>query len=920
MPQRSESSWSTMLSGYVRAEMYVKAVELFYEMWVQGIEPNGFMLASLLTACNRSGKLVSQGTQVHGLVVKYGLLSDVFVSSALLHFYATYGFMFDARKCFEEMPERNVVSWTSLMVGYSTNGDPEEVLEIYQRMRREGVRCNQNSFSVVISSCGLLEDELLGRQVLSHVVVTGLDYNVSVANALISMFGCFGNVEDAYFIFKVMEERDTISWNSIISAYSHNQYCEDSLKCFRWMRHGNVKPDSTTLSSLVSACSNVDNLKWGMGIHDIVIKFGLDSVICVCNTLLTMYSESGRLEDAVRLFRDIPEKDLISWNSMMASFGQNGEYQNALGLLADLHGTNEISNHVTFASALAACSCPEALIEGKTIHGLIFRGGRIEHLLLGNALITMYAKCGVMRYAKQVFQTMPQHDVVSWNALIGGHMENEEPQKALQDFKWMREDGMCANYITIVNVLGSFSTSEDLRNNGMPIHAYIEMTGFESDSYVRNSLLTMYAKCGDLNSSNFIFEQLDTKNIVSWNAMVAANAHHGCGEAALKFFAKMHQSGLEFDHFSFSGGLAACANLGLLEEGQQLHNIIIKKGFESDLHVANAAMDMYGKCGEMNEVLRILPTPSNRPRLSWNILISGFSRHGYYNKARDTFHHMLQVGAQPNHVTFVALLSACNHGGLVEEGLAHFYSMVKEFGVPPAIEHCVCIVDLLGRSGRLIEAEIFVKEMPVPANDHVWRSLLSASRTHNNLELSRKAANHLIELDPSDDSAYVLLSNVCAINGRWEDVDDIRRKMKSNKIKKKPGCSWVKVNNKVSTFGMGDQSHPQTLQIYGKLTDLRKMIKEVGYVPDMSFALHDTDEEDKEHNLWNHSEKLALAFGLLDTPEGSTLRIFKNLRVCGDCHSVYKFVSKAVQRRIVLRDPYRFHHFSNGKCSCCDYW
>ncbi|KAF9603805.1 hypothetical protein IFM89_037939 [Coptis chinensis] len=875
MPQRSESSWSTMLSGYVRAGLYDEAVELFREMWGQGIEPNGFILASLLTACNRSEGMVLHGSQVHGLVVKFGLLSNVFVSTALLNFYGSYGFTAEACSFFKEMPEKNIVSWTSFMVSFSTN-DPKEVLKIYERMKREGVKCNANSFSTIISSCGLLEDQVMGRQVLAHVIVTGFASNVSVANALISMFGCFGCVESACFVFDRMVERDSISWNSMITVYSHNQLCEESLKCFRWMRHAKVKPTSTSLSSMILACSNVDNIKWGMGIHDMVVKFGFDSNLCVCNTLLTMYSESGRCEHAVRLFQEIPGKDVISWNTMLASYVQNGDYQDALEFFSMLYTTNGIRTHVTFASVLTACSHREALTEGKIIHALIFREGLHENLLLGNALITMYGKCGVMGYAENIFQSMPQHDVVTWNTVIGGHLDNEESQKAVKYFKLMREDGISANYITIVNVLGSFSASEDLLNYGMSVHAHTVITGFEQDSYVRNSLLTMYAKCGDLNSSNFIFERLDTQNAVSWNAMIAANAHHGCGEDALKLFAKMHRARLDFDQFSFSGGLAASANLGLLEEGQQLHNLIIKTGFDSDLHVTNAAMDMYGKCGEMEE---------------------------------DQDQTMLPL----------FLFSACNHGGLVEEGLAHYASMTKEFGVPPGIEHCVCIIDLLGRSGRLNDAEKFVKEMPVPPNDLVWRSLLSASRTHNNMELGRKAANHLLELDPSDDSAYVLLSNVCAVNGLWEDVDNIRRRMTSSKIKKQPACSWVKVNNKVSSFKIGDQSHPQAVQIHGKLKDLKMMIKEAGYVPDTSFALHDTDEEQKEHNLWNHSERLALAFSLIGTPEGSTIRIFKNLRVCGDCHSVYKFVSSVVQRKIVLRDPYRFHHFSGGNCSCSDY-
>ena len=331
-------------------------------------------------------------------------------------------------------------------------------------------------------------------------------------------------------------------------------------------------------------------------------------------------------------------------------------------------------------------------------------------------------------------------------------------------------------------------------------------------------------------------------------------------------------------------------------------------------------MDMYGKCGEMDDVLKISPSPLNRSRLSWNTLISSFARHGCFNGAKETFLEVLKCGEKPNHVTFVSLLSACSHGGLVDEGLKYYASMTTKFGIPPAIEHCVCIIDLLGRSGRLVEAEDFIRSMPVPPNDLIWRSLLASCKIHRNLELGKKAADKLLELDPSDDSAYVLYSNVCAASGRWEDVENVRARMGSNNIRKQPACSWVKERNQINKFGMGEKSHPRIAHIYAKLEELRKLIRESGYVADTSYALHDTDEEQKEQNLWNHSERIALAYALISTPEGSPIKVFKNLRVCGDCHSVYKFVSKIVGRKIVLRDPFRFHHFSDGKCSCSDYW
>ncbi|KAM7532383.1 hypothetical protein LguiB_035793 [Lonicera macranthoides] len=920
MPERNVASWNTMISAYVRVESYPEAVCLFFEMRDRGIEPNEFVIASLLTASSRSADMVSEGFQIHSLVLKNGLLYDVFVGTTLLHFYGVHGFSSSVQRFFVEMPVRNVVSWTSMMVAYSDDGDSVEVVNMYQRMRCEGVSCNQNTFTTIINSCGAIDDECLGHQVLGTIIKSGFEANVSVANSLVSMFGNFNSIQEACYVFDHMNERDTISWNSMISAYAHNWLCEESLRCFYLMRHVHHDVDSTTLSALLSVCCSADNLKWGTGIHGLVLKLGLDSNVCVCNTLLTMYCEAGRSKDADKLFLGMQDKDLISWNSMMAGYVQEGKCLDALKVLVKLFHIGKSMNYVSFASALAACSNPEFLAEGKIVHARVLVAGLGDNLIVGNALVTMYGKCGLMCEAKQVFQKMPEQDLVTWNAFIGGYAENEEPDQAIKFFKLMRKGGEPSNYITMVNVLGACLSPTLLLKHGMPLHAHTVSTGFESDEYVKNSLITMYAKCGDLNSSNYIFDGLVDKNSVTWNVMVAANAHHGHGEDALKLFLEMQRAKVDLDQFSLSAALAASANLAILEEGQQIHSVAIKLGFDSYLYVTNATMDMYGKCGEMIDVLQIIPEPKKRSRLSWNIVISAFARHGYFQEAKEAFHQMIKLGLKPDHVTFVSLLSACSHGGLVDDGLEYFASMTREFRVPAGIEHCVCIIDLLGRSGRLCEAEAFIREMPVPPNDFVWRSLLASCRTHGNSELGKKAAEHLLESNPSDDSAYILYSNVCATSGRWEDVQNVRDEMRSNEIKKQQACSWVKLKNRVSSFGMGDWSHPQAVQIYEKLGELMRKIKEAGYVPDTSFALQDTDEEQKEQNLWNHSERIALAYGLINVPDGSTLRIFKNLRVCGDCHSVYKFVSGIVNREIVLRDPYRFHRFCGGKCSCGDYW
>nr|XP_043619357.1 pentatricopeptide repeat-containing protein At3g24000, mitochondrial [Erigeron canadensis] len=920
MPHTNEVTWNTMISALVRACLCSDAIVLFGQMRGQGFETSGFVIASLLTGCTASRVLMHQGFQIHGLILKNGLLCNVYATTALLNFYAAYGFHSSAHSLFDEMPEKNVVSWTSLMVGYSDDGNPLEVLNLYQQMRCEDVDCNHNTFTTVITSCGLLEDETLGVKVLGHVIKCGYENDLSVANSLISMFGNLGRVVDACYIFNQMNLRDTISWNSMISAYARNYSHEDSFRCFNLMRHVHENLDPITLSALLSVCGSMDNYHWGAAVHGLVQKLGLDLNLSISNTLLGMYSESGRSKDMAQLFEEMPRKDLISWNSLMAGHVQEGKYLDALKGFVKLLQRQRTGNHVSFASALTACSDPECREYATILHALVLTCGLQHNLIVGNAIVTMYGKHRMMWKAERVFERMPERDLVTWNTLIGGYAECEEPNQAIKVFKLMRKQNEPPNYITLVHVLGSCFAPSYLLSHGMPLHAYIILSGFDSDDYIKNSLITMYGKCNDLKSSTHIFDGIVNKDYVAWNAVVAANAHHGHGEEALKRFSEMRRSGVQLDHFSFSGALAAAANLSTLEEGQQLHGLIIKFGFDSYQYVKTPLVDMYGKCGEINDVLKMLPEPIIRPRVLWNILISAFSRLGSFHEAREAFHEMLNTGLKPDHVTFVSLLSACSHGGLVDEGLAYYSLMTTKFGVPVGIEHCVCIIDLLGRSGRLSEAEDFIKKMPIPPNDFVWRSLLAACRIHGNLELGKQAADHLLQSNPSDDSAFVLYSNVCATTGKWEAVHNVREEMEFSNIKKKPACSWINIKRKVSSFAIGDKSHPYSDKIYAKLDELRKKVKEAGYVPDLSFSLQDVDEEQKEDHLWKHSERLALAYGLMNTPEGSSLQIFKNLRVCGDCHLVFKFISNITRRKFILRDPFRFHHFSDGKCSCGDYW
>ena len=917
MPDRNSASWNAAVSCCVRSGLFREAAELFREMGSLGLPASGFVVAGILSACSQFLELSGEGPKIHGFVRKVGLMSDVFVGTSLLHLYGSCGLIEEVNRLFPDILEKNVVSWTALIASFSKNGHPERAMRAFYQMRKGGTVANENCFATAVSACAALENVRLSLEIFSQVIICGLDSSISVGNSLITMFGRLGKTEDALFIFNRMRNRDRISWNSIISVFSQESFIEEAVEMFRKMRYGEIKPDSTTLGSLISSFQSTRFLNCGRALHSLVLKEGFIELIIVCNALISMYSLCSNHYDAEQMFDEMPHRDLISWNCLMASYLSSGNNQETLNLLSRMMIEKMEVNHVTLTASLSACSSPDHFKTGKSIHAISALVGFRENVLVGNSLITMYSKCSSIEDALQVFKALPDADVISWNSLIGGFVEKDQVKEAIKYFNSMRRSCLRPNHITMTNLLGACSLCTSL-------HGLIISSGFDSDVSVKNSLLTAYSKCGDLNSSLVAFNELEVKTLVSYNAMIFGKAHNGLGEEALKMFLHLCRGDLIVDEFTFSAAMGACSSLAMLQEGQQLHGLMLKHGHDSSIHGINSSMDMYAKCGKMNDALKLFSATKKHKICSqtWNILISAYARYGQYNEARSAFQAMIKSGKKPDHVTFVSLLSACSHAGLVDEGLSLFSTMATEFQVPHSIEHCVCVMDLLGRAGRITEAELFVEKMPVEPNDLIWRSLLSSCRIYGELFVGKKAAERLRETDPRDDSAYVLLSNVYALNNKWGDVERVRASMELMGMRKKPGYSWVRIKNMVSSFGSGEgaMNHSRALEIRAKMEEILCLVRGLGYVADTRFVYHDLDEEEKENSLWVHSEKVALAFGLVAAPPGTALTVYKNLRVCGDCHTVFKLVSGVLEREIVLRDCYRFHHFAGGACSCSDYW
>jgi pentatricopeptide repeat protein len=430
----------------------------------------------------------------------------------------------------------------------------------------------------------------------------------------------------------------------------------------------------------------------------------------------------------------------------------------------------------------------------------------------------------------------------------------------------------------------------------------------------------MYAKCGRIEIAWQLFGKMHKRDVVSWNAMIAGYEQNGFAEEALALFKQMQLEIAMPNSVTMLTVIQACADLGALQQGRWIRENIIQSRYEVDVAVGNSLITMYAKCGSIELARQVFDKMLERDVITWSAMIAGYGVNGHGNDALMLFEHMQQTGTQPNHVTYVSVLSTCSHAGLVDEGWQYFGCMSQNYGITPLVEHYACMVDLLGRAGHLDEAWDFVKKMPLEPAASVWGALLGVCRIHYNLELGELAAKRLFDLEPENAGYYTLLSNIYAAAGRWNDSSKVSALMKDRGVKKKPGCSWVEMDGRIQSFVVGDRSHPQSDKIYTTLNTWAGQMKEAGYVPDTNFVLHDVEEEVKEHMLFSHSEKLAIAFVFINTSPGTPIRITKNLRVCGDCHTAAKFISKIVSREIIVKDLNRFHHFKDGACSCGDYW
>ncbi|KAI9384352.1 hypothetical protein POPTR_012G048800v4 [Populus trichocarpa] len=721
-------------------------------------------------------------------------------------------------------------------------------------------------------------------------------------------------------------DSDIVKWNIAITTHMRNGLCESALRVFNSMS----RRSSVSYNAMISGYLRNHKFDLARDLFDKMPERDLFS----WNVMLTGYVRNRDLKTARALFERMPERDIVSWNAMLSGYAQNGFVDEAREIFDKMPLKNGISwngllaayvqnGRIEDAKRLFESKMDWTLVSWNCLMGGFVRKRRlldarsvfdrmpVRDEISWNTIISGYAQNGEMEEARRLFEESPIQDVFTWTAMVSGYVQNGKLDEARSIFDRMPEknsvswNAMIAGYV-------------QCKRMDMARELFEEMPSRDASSW--NTMITGYAQSGYIAHARNLFDNMPQRDSISWSAMIAGYSQNGCSEEALHFFVEMQRDCERLNRSSFTCALSTCSNIAALELGRQLHCRLVKAGYQTGWYVGNALLAMYCKCGSIDEARDAFQEILEKDVVSWNTMIHGYARHGFGEEALTVFELMKTTGIRPDDATMVSVLAACSHAGLVDQGSEYFYSMNRDYGITAKLVHYTCMVDLLGRAGQLEEAQNLMKNMPFEPDAATWGALLGASRIHGNTELGEKAAQIIFEMEPHNSGMYILLSKLYAASGRWSDAGKMRLEMRNKGVKKVPGYSWLEVQNKIHTFKVGDTSHPHTDKIYTFLEEMDLKLKQEGYISSTNLVFHDVEEEEKVHMLKYHSEKLAVAYGILYIPAGRPIRVIKNLRVCEDCHNAIKYISKIVGRLIILRDNHRFHYFEGGSCSCRDFW
>ncbi|KAJ4869359.1 Tetratricopeptide repeat (TPR)-like superfamily protein [Raphanus sativus] len=694
-------AWNSVITALNRNGRSTVALGVFVEMIQKGTEFDSTTLLLALSALS-SLSLSKVCPVVHCLAIEAGLVSDSNLCNALMNLYAQGEDLSSAECVFTRMEQRDIVSWNTIVTKCLASGQYWKSLKYFKSMCVSGQEADNVTFSSVISSCASLEEISLGESFHGLVIRSGYvpEAYVSVANSIISMYAKCGDIDSAETVFENLLCKDVISWNAILNGFASNGMFQEAFGVFKEMQSLNrIQPDIATVVTVTSICGDRCLSLEGRAIHGYTLGREMQSrALVVVNSLIDMYGKCGLTKQADLLFKITTDRDLVSWNSMISAFVQNGFTREAKSLFKEVVSEYSRSKFSlsTVLAILPSCCSSDSLIFGKSVHCWQLKLGFGNNILSANSVINMYIGCRDLTSAFLLLETISEtRDLASWNSVIYGCASNGHYLESLRAFQAMSHEGKVSH--DMITLLGTISACGNLGlvSEGRCFHGLAIKTLIESETQLQNTLITMYGRCKDIDSAVKVFGLISDPNLCSWNCVISALSQNKAGTEAVQLFRKLE---VEPNEITFVGLLSASAQLWSTGYGVQAHCYLIRRGFQANPFISAALVDMYSSCGRLETGVKVFRNSGVRSIAAWNSLICAYGFHGKGEKAMELFSEMSVSGMEPNKSTFISLLSACSHsdGG--------------KFGVKPVTEHRVCVVDMLGRAGKLREAYEFIKE------------------------------------------------------------------------------------------------------------------------------------------------------------------------------------------------------------------
>ncbi|KAG6571177.1 Pentatricopeptide repeat-containing protein, mitochondrial, partial [Cucurbita argyrosperma subsp. sororia] len=687
-------------------------------------------------------------------------------------FYACHGQPAFSTQLFRFVHPKDKFLWNSIIQSHFSNGDYLQAFDFYLEMRASSSLPNQFTIPMVVSTCAELMMLNHGMNIHGLALKLGLFVgNSAVGSSLIYMYSKCGNAESASLMFNEITVKDVVAWTALIIGYVQNNESEKGLKCLFEMHRNGCTPNYRTIGGGFQACVDLDALVEGRCLHGLALKSGFLCFEVVKSSILSMYSRCGSPEEAYRCFFKLEQKDLISWTSIIAVHSKLGLMSECLHLFWEMQASGIIPDDIVISCMLLGFGNFDRISEGKAFHAWILKQCCAMSGITHNALLSMYCKFGLLRTADKIFHSFHRSSE-DWNTMILGYSNMGEKEKCIDFFREMHLLGIEPDLNSLVSVISSCLPVGAV-NIGRSVHCYAIKNSIIDNVSIANSLLDMYGKRGNLTAASRIFHRTQQKDIVSWNTLISSYKQSGHPSEAIDLFDKMIKEKFNPNGVTCVIVLSACAHLASLDKGEKIHQYIKENGFETDITVRTALIDMYAKCGELETSRTLFNSMEERDVILCNVMISNYGMHGHVESAIEIFQLMEDSNIKPNALTFLSLLSACNHAGHMVEG-RRLFDVMHKYGIKPSLKHYASMVDLLGRSGSLEEAEALVLSMPITPDGTVWGSLLSACKLHNEFEMGIRIARHAIESDPKNDGYYIVLSDLYGCLGRWEEVEKVR--------------------------------------------------------------------------------------------------------------------------------------------------